>query len=195
MSVEIEQFCGGHGIRAYLDRPFQWHRHTYATNGHIMVRVPLRAGFPRLPKKVRQTMQVDRPLDVAHHQARFVPFTDALRPRLPRLEPRTCLDCGGAGKVRDGRADVECDGCEGLGFTRPPASISIAGAPFDTHYLGLIASLPRVEIASAAAGTDFDKHDPGHVLAFRFDGGIGAVMGMRSTLADHRGDLLGEVAP
>jgi len=159
-----------------------------------MVRIVRRRLDPRLPINVRDVMQVDRPLDVAHKAAQFIPFTDAMRARLPVLEPRACLDCAGSGKVREGRAEVACEGCDGLGFTRPRASISIGGTPFDTHYVGLIAGLPGVEIATAAAATEYADHDPGHVLAFRFDGGIGAVMGMRRPCDDHRGDLLGEAA-
>lgn len=43
MRLDLKPFCYKRGDRPHLQRPFSFGRHTFATNGHILIRVERRA--------------------------------------------------------------------------------------------------------------------------------------------------------
>jgi len=46
MTLGLTKFCGDPQSRLYISRPFTQGDHTWATNGHIMIRIPKRADVP-----------------------------------------------------------------------------------------------------------------------------------------------------
>ncbi len=46
--IDLKPFCGDNDIRYYLNEPFSEGEFTYATNGHILIRVPRRDDVPEV---------------------------------------------------------------------------------------------------------------------------------------------------
>ena len=49
MAINLTKFCGKNGIRVHIDQPFSKGEWTYATDVHIVVRVP-RLHIPQFPE-------------------------------------------------------------------------------------------------------------------------------------------------
>jgi hypothetical protein len=67
MSVDLDLFCDPE--RRNLAVPFSLNRHTYATNGHIIVRVPRR---PDIPENKEAPNPEGLPWGFLTHQVRAV---------------------------------------------------------------------------------------------------------------------------
>lgn len=166
--VDLKKFCGTDTWRTYLHEPFSRGEYTYATNGAIIVRVPLVAEIgedPRTPnpEKIFAPMPADgwRPLRVA---LPTVAQTEVCGSCYRGFE-HDCPDC-----------TCVCDECGGSGEVEQKFSTDIGGVIFDVKYIRMIAELPGVEICVT------DGKSP---TFFRFDGGVGALMPMRSRLENH----------
>jgi hypothetical protein len=96
---ELKQFCGIEETCPYLHEPFSRGDFTYATNGHIMVRVP------RLPEVTAGADIVDP--EKPFLQDRRGPLFDLTA--LSRLTYTPCENCDGAGY-----GDL-CEECGGTG--------------------------------------------------------------------------------
>ena len=193
--IDLQKFCAHDGDpREYLHAPWACKGWMYATNGHIMVRVPCPdqadAEPDHKPAKTAPGMFDDA------GKAKYMP----LPKRIP--VPRTCSKCAGAGKYlhipcgecdgkgtfKHGSHDYDCLECGGMGFmdaeegatnavTRSCTNcegkgahrgtfLKVAGAEFDVIYLLWIAGLP---------GALFCPN--GNAAAhFIFDGGEGLLM-------------------
>lgn len=128
IEVDLKPFCGSdHYHRGRLGGPWSLGAWTYASNGHIAIRVPRRADVPENP---------EAPENIKDLFERFV--GESFRPltaRVPSADLPPCRDCLGAGWVVkcpacDGEGghdcnceycDHHCDGCDGSGF-RPGAA-------------------------------------------------------------------------
>lgn len=166
--VGLKQFCGAEWSWPYLHEPFSRGEYTYATDGAIIVRVPRVAEigedpYTPNPEEIFATMPADgwRPLRVE------------LPPIAPTEECWSCYD-GFEHDCPD--CTCECDECDGTGLVEPNLSTEIGGVIFDLKYIRMIAELPGVEVAIT------DGKSPSF---FRFEGGDGALMPMRSEFKNH----------
>lgn len=174
--IDLQQFCGATGGRAYLAKPFTVGAFTYATNGHIMVRVERQPDAPELPADC-PLKNPDAPLK-GIDAATFAPPPAF---KMTRFEPEevACEDCDERGREHDcPKCECICVACNGTGkeTTRDERSTECEGIIFALTYARQMLSLPGIEIAPP------HKENP---WLFRFDGGVGAIMPMRGALSDH----------
>jgi hypothetical protein len=199
--MDLSPFCATEKTepgRPYLYTAFNRDAYTYATDGRILVRVPLRDGLPAARDGLMEKL-------LAICEARwaggdFVPlpeFETIRKPGKPctdcggmgRLKTcpeckgeceteccecgntRTCPDCKGMGgiQVADvGQSDRNCVGCDGTGAETKPRDI----ARFAAHDF----DLSYVERIIALPGLEVCFGQDGGLVAFRFHGGEGALM-------------------
>jgi hypothetical protein len=195
--MDLKRFCANKSDpRAYLREPWAHKGYVYATNGHIVVRVPA----------------PDQAEAIAEHKAAAT--AEGLFATFPAIEAQPlppftlgeecffcagtgeaysvdCPDCDGEGEFIHGAHDYECKECEGGGFVDAEkipenktvchacygrgykahrAPVGPMGAGFDASYLSWIAALP---------GVLFAARGPAESGRFTFDGGEGLLMPMR----------------
>lgn len=166
--VDLKKFCGTDTWRTYLHEPFSRDEYTYATNGHIIVRVPRVAEIGEVPR-ILAPEKIFAPLPADGWRTLRV----ALPPAAPPKECGACYDgyehdCPGC--------TCECYECKGTGLDEPNLSTEIGGVIFDLKYIRMIAELPGVEIYVT------DGKSP---TFFRFEGGDGALMPMLGGFENH----------
>ena len=160
MNVDLNQFCDPTQREPGRDVsvPFSLNGHTYATNGHIAVRIPRRADIP----ENKEAPNVEKlPWDFS--RIKFAPLLE------PKLLPDKCWHCDGTGyqhKCPDCRC--VCEHCNGTG--KFPPRVLIGKVIFSGRYIELIQTLPELEIGKP-------KPAPAP-LPFRFKGGDGLLMPM-----------------
>jgi hypothetical protein len=158
MSVDLNLFCDLERRRpgSDLSVPFSLNGHSYATNGHICVRVPRR---PDIPEN-KEAPHVDERLPWDFSRVKFGPLPE------PEYLPDQCGWCDGRGyqhKCPDCRC--ECKYCDGSGLL--PPRVRIGKVVFAALYIEWIQALPGLEIG---------KPKPSRPLPFRFEGGEGLLM-------------------
>lgn len=173
--LDLKPFCSTDETRPYLLKPFSRDGFTYATNGHIMVRVALRHDVPDVDKKFNQ----NAPLAGVDETTFFRPSFE-----LPPAPTQTgeCTLCEGRGFDHDcPDCECVCEICKGEGNVDVEKNISTAVGPtlFALNYVRQILSLAGVEIAT------LPKKANEKPLLFRFDEGVGALMPLRGEKADH----------
>jgi hypothetical protein len=177
-SIDLQQFCSTEKYRPYLHAPSSLGNFTYATNGHIIIRVkrlsnvPENSSFP----------DTERLFAANYRDSEFRPMVSGTLPPLIIDEAETCDACDGTGfQHRCPDCQCECSGCGGAGKVRTTSdndtSVSINGAVFDIRYVRMLQSLPGTLIESLPRKEE--------AMSFRFDGGEGMLMPMRSTHAKH----------
>lgn len=192
-AIDLKQFCAdGNDFRG-LGHPYSDGQYTYASNGHIAVRVPLREpaddGQTKIGASIIRATQA-----LFNDESLFVecgPIPACSMPNdsicpfcLGEGIYSKCPDCDGFGIVEydereetcdtcEGkRTDVVCNGCNGSGkhfFARIKLTKQIGIA---WGYLRIIESLPDAQINLSGGAAD--------VIRFRFSGGLGAVMPVRA---------------
>lgn len=171
--IDLQQFCGKDETRPYLMKPFTFGDFSYATNGHIMVRVPKRAGVEP-PSK---SFNPEKPLE-GLEQASFAAPKFKLPPQ-PSGDTE-CEACDGRGYEHNcPDCECMCRACDGSGSAAVEGNYSTAyeGVNFALRYVRKMLALPSIEIAKPK-----DQDAP---LLFRFEGGVGAVMPMRGSATNH----------
>ena len=169
--IELKQFCSDDPFRPYLHEPFTVDDFTYATNGHILVRVPKIDGVGPLKR--------DDPLNVEGtlkwHWKEGTEFYPC-NLQIPAIEDSgVCPHCDGRGKEHNcPDCDCECSACDGTGKGHKKISAKVGGVDFDVYYRRQIAGLPGAEISHTA---DAGKNPV--PMMFRFDGGVGSLMPLR----------------
>lgn len=164
--IDLQKFCATHirDERAYLWQPFQHDTCVYATNGHMIVRIP-RDEAPNSPY-APNTLHIVGKLfsDAFALEGEFTPLPT------PDMLPanRTCLDCNGTGLDPQSDDDDYCFTCGGLGVMADPQDIG--DAAFKLPYVRLMASLPNARIRT---------HGPTKPAAILFDGGQALLMPYR----------------
>jgi hypothetical protein len=173
--LDLQQFCGADEFRPYLMKPFSRNGFTYAANGHIMVRVALRADVPETTAK----FDPEKPLK-GIDQAKFFHPSFELPPA--PTERGECVSCSGRGYEHD-CPDCECicERCHGSGNMdiESRISASVGPTPFSLHYIRQMLSLPGIEIEELPV----DKSEK--PLFFRFEGGVGALMPLHKQHIEH----------
>lgn len=169
----LKKFVSQDDPRKYMRSPFTRGEWTYATNGHIAVRVPKIDGVEILPEK-----------HIPNLESLFqsVGGNDFIAlPWMPPLEEcplcsgtgiaYECPECGGSGQVEYGSTGVSaCRHCGGTGAKRD-APTKVGDSHFDLFYLHLINGLPGARFSPGAGRMDMAR--------FVFDGGEGILMPMK----------------
>lgn len=157
---QLKPFCGTEELISYLKTPYTRGDYTYATNAHIMVRVPRMDGFDidcdAADQRLVNTANSSEKLFSEYFSA-----TD-LRPmvygNLPSLVEKTCKECGTVHLVPE--------------KSESSISVSIGEAFFCLKYVRLMQTLLSVCVQR--------KPDPEKPMSFTFDGGEGLLMPLRS---------------
>lgn len=172
--IDLAPFCYKSNDRPYLLQPWTRGGFTWATNGHILVRVPAHADVP----DNKYAPNCER-IIAYHDGATFAAFPAVKWPDPPDDE---CSHCEGRGyKHNCPDCSCKCDECEGTGYAKLTGSVTVRGVLYNTKYIRMIQALLNAEFAQKPA-----KEQP---APFRFDGGIGCVMPMRSEGKHHIGDI------
>jgi hypothetical protein len=164
MTIDLMPFCGNeHEIRDWMRFPWVANKWQYATNGHLIVRVPSdEADTEQGDKKLRPNNVADLfKRHLTDGEGEFLLF-----PPLPPCEP--CPVCDGTGIVDEEHGPECCINCWGtkVDFTYRP----LGDAGYSLHYLHLLAALPQARIR-----TDGVKNP----AAIIFDGGQALLMPMK----------------
>jgi hypothetical protein len=170
MNIDLNSFCEltDESPREELRQPFSRGDFTYATNGHIMVRVPRRIDVSR-----DVVLKVDPETILAGiNETKFRPLPNVT---LPDDSTVACPSCNGSKhEHRCPDCKCKCEYCDGAGLVTEEISVSIGKAPFALRYVRMLIELPKIEVAKRV------KLKPATPILFRFDGGVGALMPMRS---------------
>jgi len=153
-------------IRPYLGKPFSIGDFTYATNGYILVRVPVRKAYgpPDSPVGV-ETVYAKLLAEISYFPA------PAIDGPLFVMRDTPCPNCQGRGTLHDcPNCSCRCQECAGAGKELDYAVVRLPWAVFDAKYISKIWQLPNPCIAACR------EKGP---MPFRFDGGDGLIMPMR----------------
>lgn len=171
--IDLSRFCLK--TRLDLQAPFSRAGYTWATDGHILLRVPLRADVPEI--------------DGAPHAERIFAegvghFSPVSPFELPDPETVECHACVGSGTEHDcPDCSCECDSCGGKGKIELLGEyVSIGKRFLGLRYAALIMTLPGLEV-------EIPSPDADHIH-FRFDGGDGILMLIR---AGSKGDIVADL--
>lgn len=178
--IDFFKFCADDFLRPYLRRPFSCGNYSYATNGHIMVRVPRRDDFADLDETASdaaKSAKWDAPLG-GHEASTFIKLDVELPAQVTSGDQ--CSGCEGSGHTHDcPDCQCICRKCGGTGQRNPERDISttINAGLYALYYVRLMLSLPGLEVQA-------DAKDRAPML-FRFNGGIGALMPLLGKHAQH----------
>lgn len=164
---DLKRYCAASGsTRVNIEAPWSTGGHTYATNGHLIVRIPRLADVPENPN----APDIGKLFPYANPTEWFA-LADIV---LPKTKKADCPECNGDGNFRhEDCPDCEghkCDNCEGAGKIHKMISHKIGLCLFDLKYLLLLKDLPNCKIG------------PGGELEpapFQFGGGDGLLMPRR----------------
>lgn len=174
--MDLTKYCGNDPFRPYLNKPFSHGDFSYATNGHIMVRVPRRDDIPEQTKEGNWNAPMG-----ALEGATFAPVPHKPVPDIPAAKQVDCLSCDGRGREHEcPRCKCQCEECGGTGknMLHPKISTTLRGGTFDLRYVAMVLDLPNVELMT-------NKADAEKPMLFKFDGGYGALMPMRGKHENH----------
>jgi hypothetical protein len=170
-NVDLQQFCGDETGISYLMRPWSFNDWSYATDSHIVVRIPRRAddaaAGPDHPAALKaEKYFADLP------GGDFVPLPAVT---IPTDKTFDCDECGGTGRDHlCPSCKCVCEECGGTGTDKSPlGSISVGIGDFviAAKYFLLLHQLPGCLISTRAI-------DDGPI-SFKFDGGEGLLMPLR----------------
>ena len=173
LEIDLSQFCGDD--RSFFTRPFSVGGYTYATNGHVLVRVPSIESIEP-PENAPENFEakINEILAGIEDATYFELPIDEIPPKPDDVD---CWACDGRGhKHNCPNCQCACEQCLGKGHVAPNDIILINRRPFNGHYTRMIASLPKPRMAIPP------RTKRGHDSApafFRFgDVEFGAVMGL-----------------
>lgn len=155
-----------------LTKPWRKGAWVYATNRHMIVRVPAETAPADTPEfePGKQPNNAEAMFDAAFA------LTDEFMvwPALPTLD--VCSWCGGTGvapspeEEEDDESPGSCFLCDGTGY--PYDRVEVAGVGFKLHYLVRLAQLPQSRICVTGPNT---------AACVLFDGGQGLLMPLQPT--------------
>lgn len=158
--IDLQQFCPKWAFAQWMEKPFSRAGYTWATDGKMLVRVPLRTEIEEHPLAP----------DVERVWPKVWPATwrQPKRRTLPAATWVRCDMCRGRGvKHRCPDCTCKCEECGGDGEIEKIQAVSVGERAIPLRYARLIVGLDWAELAHITADSD--------LLAFRFDGGEGIV--------------------
>jgi len=160
-NIDLKPFCGSAPSRSAIQEPFSQGDFTYATNGHVAIRVPRLADVPDHPGAPTMERLWVKPAQVKAH---------AVMPAaLPEPSYIQCVECEGQGRVHTcPDCTCVCDWCNGEGREEQTKWVLVVRRAVSTQTARLLLTLPNLR---AAEVTNIDPR-----LWFEFDGGTGIVM-------------------
>lgn len=169
--INLRPFCSTEFYRPALMQPFSIGDHSFATNGHIAIRVvrradvPDRSDAPDMGRLFKDTIGVSwRPL------RKF---------DVPKEIEERCRTCDGRGHKHDcPDCECECENCGGTGIAVEGFSICIGEGIFNVKYVLLLASLSGIMVPEIV-------NDVSNPMPFKFDGGDGMLMARRIKCESH----------
>lgn len=173
--IDLQQFCPRWAFREWMEKPFSRAGYTWATDGKLMVRVPLREDVPEHPQAahVERVWPANWPTE----------WRQPLRRALPPAEHVQCDACNGRGvKHRCPSCKCTCEVCQGTGDLEVMAAVVAGARAIQASYARLIVGLDWAEISPTAADDA--------LLCFRFDGGEGIISLLN---AKHTLEVVGEI--
>jgi len=165
--IDLEKFCSTDelGMLRGIARPWSRGEHTYATNGHIIIRVP----------RIVEIGENDNAPD-ANRLCWDKPSGAPVEiPELPAPEINDCIWCTGDDPeyLRE-----DCEECNQTGQIRQTIPVVVGKMIYSDEYLGLIKDLPGVKFYPVFH--DFAVNDRSVKPAyFSFDNGEGLLMPRR----------------
>lgn len=195
MKIEtLNKFCSNDEIRTNIQKPFTISDYTYATDGHIAIRV----------EKIKSIGEKEDSINVD----KCLPWDDKIENWLPLPEytvdisdncscckgtkkSEECLECGGEGflefETNFNYYECECKTCVGNGYIlsknktclpcrgsgiKNDIPIYFKNIKLNMNLLERIKDLPNIKL-----GTPKGESDP---IKIKFDGGDGFIMPMRA---------------
>lgn len=175
--MDLQKYCSDDPYRPNLAKPFSVGEFTYATNGHIMVRVPRRDDIPEQNQKLKDTL--DRTFSDLP-KATFSEFRHKPLPNIPAAELVDCSSCDGRGNEHDcPDCSCTCDECNGSGkiTKQPEISTTVRGVIYNLRYFAMVIDLPGLKVAKPPRGE--------RPILLQFEGGHIAIMPRREKFATH----------
>ena len=192
----LQRFCGhpANEIRVWITAPWREGGHIYATNGHMLVRIP--DDGRDVAERGQNHPHVQRLFDGVAGVDGFAPIPSDL-PQQSQCEAcdgngwhdgYRCGDCDGHGQFDHGNHNYDCKNCNASGQIEAENICSACGGfgsygsvgdtgartpvgdtGYQTRYLRFLATFPGMVLAP----------NGGHGAPFKFDGGEGIIMPMR----------------
>jgi hypothetical protein len=180
--IDLQKFCDPE--RYFVSKPFSLGDYSYATNGHIALRVPRRDDVEEAQDVTREkaATAIDAYIDkLPKMKLRMRPIPDG---ELPAWNSNPCAFCGGKGKLDHCPTcdqPCKCPECDGTGEIRGDhPGVEIApNVVVSAVYLGWIRELPPPVQFKAKRGADRRA-----TIYFEFDGGWGVLMGCSPSPSD-----------
>jgi hypothetical protein len=161
--INLQMFCASEENKYRLNSPFSRAGYTWATDGKILVRVPLREDVP----EVGEAPHAEGAW--THADGAFVPV---IAFDIPKADLMQCDMCDGRGTEHDcPNCECKCDECDGTGHVEEAVFVSIGKSAMQRKYAATIMALPSLEV-------EIPMPDAQR-MHFRFDGGEGILMLMR----------------
>ena len=155
---DLQPFCDS--ISSNLSRPWTRGGYTYATNGHVMVRVPALADVDDNPDAPDAAAIFEK-----YFKADDPTILDWSRVPTPKTQEINCPDCDGTGFEHEcPRCDCACEECDGTGVVTNGKInwVQVRGIQFSSKYLLMLRRLPGLKMCSPGA--------PEEAQGFVFDG-------------------------
>lgn len=198
----LRLFCSKDIIRPKLNNPFNFGDYTYATDGHILIRVPkieeysenpildtIEKVFPIDIDKIDNSLWIDIP--ELTETIKVIDCVDCEGTGKNSICPDcegekevswesengflyedTCRMCEGTGRIDDINNNDICDKCNGTGKKSEDLIIDIGSKTVNSRLLSIIKNLPNTKIAP-------DAVEGLKAIPFKFDNGIGLIMPIR----------------
>lgn len=126
----LQRFCAdASDIRYYLCQPWSRGEWTYATNGHIIVRV----------KRLAEVEENDKAPDCETMIRKQAAPTNWMPVPVATMPPDVvCYECNGSGCYTDGDENEDCDWCNRTGKVKQRIGMTVGNASYDQGYLSMI---------------------------------------------------------
>ena len=168
---DLQKFCFEGLGKDKIKIPWTDEGYTYATNGHICIKVPALRDVP----VELYPINAEKVFQETPQPSEWFSIPRVKKPEIPK--EIDCVDCDGTGKSNQKCSYChrygKCSKCEGTGKVKediPPRYLQIGDQFFDEKYLYLIQKLPNIQISPAS----------GEIAArIKFDGGEGLLMPVR----------------
>jgi hypothetical protein len=173
-TIDLKIFCSSESDR--LGKPFSIGEFTYATNGHLAIRIPRDASV----EEIEYPPAIENQFLKFRQKAPMRPLKNPI-PEEPKPQQIKYDTCEGTGKEHDcPHCKCGCEECDGSGWMQEfiCESVQIGPRLLSVAAMRKIATLPQLMV---------DADSPGEMeaMSFKFDGGDGLLMPLRCTYERH----------